>query len=111
MCPDESLLPPLRLRLLADDQGELRQDGIQLNDRAFTDFPALHGYIRSLIGDDSGPGSVNDIELEIDCDYQLRYAHVIDAITAVSGYIDANDNIVKLIEKIKFAPPKPAPAG
>ncbi len=109
--PDESLLPPLRLRLLADEQGELRPDGIQLNDRAFTDFRGLHGYIRSLIGDDAGPGSVRDIELEIDCDYQLRYARVIDAITAVSGYIDENDNIVKLIDKIKFAPPKPPPAG
>ena len=95
---------------MADERGRLRPDGIQLNDRVFGDFQGLHGYIRSLIGDAAGPGGVGDVEIEIDCDYQLRYADVIDAITAVSGYIDANDNIVKLIEKIKFAPAQ-APPG
>jgi biopolymer transport protein ExbD len=109
--PDDSLLPPLKLRLLADSQGHLRADGIQLNDRAFADFQGLHGYIRSLVGDDAGPGEVNDVEVEIDCDYELRYADVIAAITAVSGYIDPNENVVKLIENIKFTPPKGPPAG
>jgi biopolymer transport protein ExbD len=109
--PDDSLLPPLKLRLKSDDQGRLLPDGIQLNDRVFGDFQGLHGYVRSLIGDAAGPGRFDDLEIEIDCDYQLRYATVIDAITAVSGYIDANNNIVRLIDKIKFAPPKPPPTG
>jgi biopolymer transport protein ExbD len=108
--PDESLLPPLKLKLMADEDGRLRPDGIQLNERSFADFAGLHGYIRSLVGEESGPGSVGDLEIEIDCDYQLRYASAIEAVTAVSGYIDANGNIVKLIEKIKFPPPK-APSG
>ena len=103
--PDEALLPPLKLRLLADDQGNLRTDGIQLNDRVFADFAGLHAYIRSLLGDDAGPGSVGEVELEIDCDYGLRYVHTIDAVTAVSGYLDPNENVIRLIEKIKFAPP------
>jgi hypothetical protein len=30
-------------------------------------------------------------------------------VTAVSGYLDGNGNIVKLAEKIKFAPPRAAP--
>ena len=109
--PDQSLLPPLKLRLLADERGHLRADGIQLNDRVFTDFQGLHGYIRSLVDDDAGTSGVGDIEIDIDCDYQLSYADAIAAITAVSGYIDANDNVVKLIEKIKFTPPGPPPAG
>ena len=54
--PDDSLLPPLKLRLLADENGQLRADGIQLNDRVFADFSGLRGYIRSLVGDDAGPG-------------------------------------------------------
>ena len=103
--PDDSLLPPLKLRLLADDNGNLRADGIQLNDRVFADFSGLHAYIRSLLGDDAGPGSVGETEVEIDCDYQLRYAHTIDAVTAISGYVDADGNVIKLIEKIKFSPP------
>jgi biopolymer transport protein ExbD len=108
--PDDSLLPPLKLRLLADENGQLRADGIQLNDRVFADFSGLRGYIRSLVGDDAGPGSVGDAEIELDCDYQLRYTHTIDAVTAVSGYVDSDGNVVKLIEKIKFAPPE-KPAG
>lgn len=109
--PDDSLLPPLKLRLVADQQGQLLSDGIRLNDRVFADFEGLHAHIRGLIGDDAGPGSVDDAEIEIDADYQLRYNHVIDAVTAVSGYIDRDENVVKLIEKIKFTPPKEPPAG
>jgi biopolymer transport protein ExbD len=108
--PDDSLWPPLKLKLLADENGQLRADGIQLNDRVFSDFAGLRSYIRSLLGDDAGPGSVKDGEVELDCDYQLRYTHAIDAVTAVSGYIDADGHVVKLIEKIKFAPPE-KPAG
>jgi hypothetical protein len=44
-------------------------------------------------------------EIEIDTDYNLRYEYVIRSITAVSGYKDGNE-IVKLIEKIKFAKPR-----
>jgi biopolymer transport protein ExbD len=105
--PDDSLLPPLKLRLLADADGRLRADGIQLNERVFADFSGLHAYIRSLLGDDAGPGSVGKAEIEIDCDYQLRYVYTINAVTAVSGYLDADGNVVKLIEQIKFAPPNP----
>ena len=36
---------------------------------------------------------------------------VINAITAVSGYVTDDDAIVKLIERIKFAPPKNDPAA
>ena len=109
--PDESLLPPLKLQLVADDEGRLLADGIRLNGQVFADFEGLHAHIRGLIGDDAGPGSVDDAEIEIDADYQLRYNHVIDAVTAVSGYVDAEENVVKLIEKIKFTPPKPPPTG
>ena len=46
---------------------------------------------------DDGP------EIEIDTDYNLRYEQT--GITAVSGYKDGNE-VVKLIEKIKFAKPR-----
>ena len=107
--PDESLMPPLKLTLRADEDGLL--SGIQLNDQVFSDFDGLHSYIRGLISDTSGPGAAGTAEIEIDCDYQLRYRHAIDAVTAVSGYIDDDNNVVKLIEKIKFTPPKPPPGA
>jgi hypothetical protein len=82
-----------------------------LNDKVMgTSFKSLHDEIHQVIGDDRGPGSVQETaEIELDCDYNLRYEYVIQAVTAVSGYLDGNGNIVKLVEKIKFSPPRPAP--
>lgn len=103
--PDDSVLPPLKLQLRADAQGALQS--ITLNDQAFPSFSALHTHVRGLLGDASGPGSVEEAEIEIDCDYQLKYSSAVAAVTAVSGYIDADGNIVKLIDNINFTPPKP----
>jgi hypothetical protein len=43
--------------------------------------------------------------VELDCDYGLKYANVVRAITAVSGKVQ-DGQIVELIKKIKFTPPK-----
>jgi biopolymer transport protein ExbD len=104
--PEEDKLPPMKVRLIASAGGELAQ--IKLNDNNFQrSFDGLHDYIISIIGDERGPGSVQETaEVELDCDYNLKYAYVIQAVTAVSGYVDADGNIVKLVEKIKFAPPR-----
>ena len=44
-------------------------------------------------------------ELELDCDPGLKYDHVVSAITAASGIVQGTE-VVPLIQKIKFAPPK-----
>jgi biopolymer transport protein ExbD len=107
--PDPDKLPPMKVRMQAISSGELAQ--ISLNDKVLgTSFKRLHDEIRQVIGDDRGPGSVQQTaEIELDCDYNLRYEYVINAVTAVSGYLDTNQNIVKLVEKIKFSPPRAAP--
>jgi len=46
-------------------------------------------------------------ELELDCDPGLKYDHVVSAITAASGIVQGNE-VVPLIKKIKFSPPKKA---
>jgi biopolymer transport protein ExbD len=104
--PDDEQLPPMKVRLRAGANGNLAQ--ISLNDNTFgVNFESLHNYIIGIIGDERGPGSVQDTaEIELDCDYNLRYENVVKAITAVSGYVDDDGNIVKLVEKIKFAPPR-----
>ena len=67
----------------------------------------LRKFIHETLGDKRGPNSIQDsAEVELDCDPDLNYIYVIDAITAVSGYVDPNDKVVKLVEKIKFSPPK-----
>lgn len=104
--PEDVKLPPMKLRLTANRGGQLTQ--IKLNDKDFANnFGRLHDYIISVIGDDRGPGSAQSTaEVELDCDPQLHYAYVIQAITAVSGYTGADGEIVRLVEKIRFAPPK-----
>jgi biopolymer transport protein ExbD len=103
--PDTSQIPPLKLQLSADANGELQLPFV-LNDQGFESWPALTAYIADLVGDERGPGSVQEsAEVELHADYHLRYEYVVQAMDAVSGRIDpATGAIIKLIEKIKFAP-------
>ena len=109
--PEDDALPPMKVRLRADAGGN--PSGIMLNDKAFSDYRSLNDYMIGIIGNERGPGSVQETaEVELDCDYNLRYEHVISAVTAVSGFVDDGGNIVKLVEKIKFSPPRaPGAAG
>ena len=103
--PEMSDLPPLNIRLRAGVEGGLA--GIQLNELPLSSFSELHSEILALVGDDRGPGSIAEqTEVEIDADYGLRFEYTIDAISAVSGYVTPRGEIVRLIEKIKFSPPR-----
>ncbi len=106
--PDESL-PPTKVTLLADDSGML--SGILLTKRPMRDFDQLHLEIRGAVDDAGGPGSAGAkaTEVELDCEYQLRFEYVIDAISAISGHVTDDGRIIKLIEKIKFSPPRAPP--
>jgi biopolymer transport protein ExbD len=95
---------PLKLRLRADGQGRLTSMSLNEIDLG-TDFDQLRANVVSLIGSTAPIEGEDGPEIEIDTDYNLRYEYVIRAITAVSGYKDGNE-IVKLIEKIKFAKPR-----
>ena len=108
--PDDTLLPPIRVRLAAGADGSIAS--IRMADRALPNFAALHEEIIGIVGKDTGPGSLaENAEVELDCDYNLRYEFVIRAITAISGYTTPDQRIVKLIEKIKFSPPRPPGAA
>jgi biopolymer transport protein ExbD len=105
--PEDDALPPMKVRLRADADGN--PAGIMLNDKAFSDWRSLNDYMIGIVGNERGPGSYQETaEVELDCDYSLRYEHVISAVTAVSGFVDDGGNVVKLVEKIKFSPPRPA---
>ncbi len=105
--PDDNQLPPIKIRMKSDDNGRLTS--MQVGQyHVGTSFPALHNQIREVVGDDRGPGCIAETaEAELDCDYNLQFKNVIRAITAASGYID-DGRVIKIIEKIKFAPPKPS---
>ncbi len=99
--------PALKVRLIADNDGSLRQ--IIYNGRPLPSFAALRSQIVSFVGNDQAIKET--AEVEIDADYHLQYRYIIDAITHVSGYLtDNGQSRVNLVEKIKFTPPKP-PGG
>jgi biopolymer transport protein ExbD len=95
---------PIKVRLTADAEGNLT--GIQMADRKLPNFAALREQVISIVGNDAGPEVADKTEAEIDFDFNLKYRFVIAAVTAMSGYVSPDGHIVKLIQKIKFAPPK-----
>lgn len=96
--------PLLKVRLQAGENGELA--GVQFGDVNITGnapFYQLQTKIRELVGDGAGPGP-SDQEVEIDADFNLKYRYAMNAITAVTGYIDETGEQHKLIERVRFAP-------
>jgi biopolymer transport protein ExbD len=100
-----SEIPPLRLVLRAAPTGELAD--LQLSGRSFGNggdaFAQLQNYIRTQVLAEGA--SADEQEVEIDADYNLNYDYVVKAITAVTGYVE-DGQPHKLIERIKFTPPK-----
>ncbi len=102
----EPELPPICVRLTAGAGGELA--GIRIGERPVASFADLRNEIVGMVGQSSSPSPLREtVEVELDCDRELHYGNVISAISAVSGYAK-DGQIVKLIEKIKFAPPRNA---
>ncbi len=95
-------LPVTRIRLLADQSGDLA--GIVMGQRAIGTFKELRRQIREMSGMDRAPaGSVPMMEVEIDSDENLKYEYVMDAVSAISGYVaDDKKTVVRMIEKIRF---------
>lgn len=91
---------PVRIRLVANSDGEL--DSIIMGDRSLgTSFTALRQQVMNYVASLSQEAR-NNLEAELNCDYNLKYKYTIDAMTAISGYFDEGQ-IIPLIEKVKFA--------
>jgi biopolymer transport protein ExbD len=102
--PDDQQVPPVRVKLTADGGGGLAS--IAMNGTVVGDFDELRRKVVGLVGTDTGPNSLAEkTEVELDCDYGLKYAETVKAVTAVSG-MKQNGEIVELIRKLKFTPPK-----
>jgi biopolymer transport protein ExbD len=104
----DATVPPMKVRMTADDNGNLAS--LKLNEAGFPNgnegFDALRSKISKILTDAGGPGMRETAEVELDCDFNLKYEYVIQAITAVSGYKQADGTLVRLVEKVKFSPPR-----
>jgi biopolymer transport protein ExbD len=102
--PDDQQVVQIRVKLAAGPDGGLA--GIMMESQPVRDFEELQRRILEVVGTDTGPNSLaENAEVEFDCDYGLKYVNVVRAITAVSGKVQ-DGQIVELIKKIKFTPPK-----
>lgn len=100
---DDLQLPPIKVRLTAQADGSLA--GIVMNGEPVSDFDDLRQRVAGIVDAAEASGAVAaDVELELDCDYNLDYANVVSAITAVSGRVD-DGRVIEMIKKITFAPP------
>jgi|688.fasta_scaffold980311_1 biopolymer transport protein ExbD len=77
----------------------------QLETVSLTLVQGIQARILDTFGNDLSQAELT--ELELDCDPGLKYEYVIGAINAASGVVKG-DQVVPLIQKIKFSPPKKA---
>ena len=96
----------LVLRMDADAAGRLT--AMQLGDqRLGRDFEQLHRVVLDLLGASAaGSPTLGLCEVQLDCDPRLHYVHVIEAVTAVSGHLNRNGQVTRLIEQVRFASPR-----
>lgn len=105
------ILPDIKVRLIGAADGTLAS--LKLGDRPLGNDPAafrrLNHEILQLVGGPNAPRR-QDLEVEIDADDHLNFDYVVKAIGACSGRLSADGRtIIRYVEKIKFAPPKPNP--
>ncbi len=102
-------LPPIRLAMTADANGNLAS--MTIEGTRVPDFRALATWMRGKHAELGGPtGLAKDQEVELLCDYRLKYGNTMAAVSAVSGYVDSSTGTpVALFEKVKFSRPKRKP--
>lgn len=99
-------IKPIRITLRSNPNGEL--SAILLGNQPIASLAGLHSEIMSMAGGAGGPTSAASLlEVELDCDYDLHYEHTVNAINQIVGHVTETGEIVKLIDRIKFSPPKP----
>jgi biopolymer transport protein ExbD len=92
------------LEMRADESGrlvELRMGGQSFTGGDDERWTQLRQFVAGQIG---GGNLAEEPEVTIDCDRHLKYDYVIRAITAISGDVGPDGQIIRLIEKINFAP-------
>ncbi|MDB5390356.1 MAG: Biopolymer transport protein ExbD/TolR [Planctomycetaceae bacterium] len=105
----DPLAQDLKVRLKADVNGNLVN--IQFGSRSLGNderaFAQLNEEVLRSIGGQPGGPAAKDAEVELDADYNLHYSYIVKAISACTGRFDKRTKqVIRYIEKIKFAPPK-----
>jgi len=102
--PLDNVLPGLiTVQLKAGATGAINSIVVDDKERfSGTDmYLQLTRYVEGVLAAEGNAEKSANTEVEFDIDYALRYGDTVKGIEAVSGKV-VGDNVVKLIEKIKF---------
>jgi biopolymer transport protein ExbD len=110
--PEDPLLPPIKVRLQANEDGSLAQIvfGSHRLGSGKDAFDRLNMKILQAIGRPGTPLAQKQ-EVEIDADYNLDYQYSLRAMSACTGRMELDaktgkPGVVRYVENIKFTPPK-----
>lgn len=98
----------IKVGLHSDTEGRLSQLTLGTRDLGNDDdaFERLNRAILQIVGQPGNPGA-NDVEVELDADYECRYEYTVKAISRCTGRIDPETGqMTRYVEKIKFAQPR-----
>lgn len=103
----ENLTTLITVKLNAGENGMIAgidvDDGLQSQSLTGPDmFSELTNFVESVLANNADPSTAEDIEVEFDIDYSLKYQFTVKAIGSVSGKVLPDDTVKTLIEKIKF---------
>lgn len=104
---------PVSVQLVANDDGSLkdviyRTESLGVGEQA---FEKLNKKIRDAVGYRAGHKALNqELQVEIEADYNLDYRYAVNALSACSftreKSPEGNFRQVKLVDRIRFAPPR-----
>jgi len=103
----ENLTTLITVEVNAGDSGKV--SGIEV-DNGFdsaslsgeTMFDELANFVERTLAGNSDPAAEEEVEVEFDIDYNLKYQYTVMAIGSVSGKVLPDGSVKKLVEKIKF---------
>lgn len=103
----ENLTTLITVQLSAGDNGNIA--GIEVDNGLESSslsgekmFEELSNFVERTLADNADPSAENDVEVEFDIDYNLKYQFTVKAIGNVSGKVLPDGSIKTLVEKIKF---------
>ena len=99
--------PPTAILLFLKASGDGSLSHVKAGERTFQGtkdgLMSLRQFLRNQLGPGGTPAAAVT-EVELACDYNLRYRNVINVITACTGYVE-NGQVLRMIERIKFRDP------
>lgn len=101
---DEELPDLITVRLLAGENGNIASIIVDDNENLTeaTMYQDLTRIVEQRLAGEGDPESESETEVEFEIAYNLKYSYTVKAIEAVSGRIQQDGTVKKLVQKVKF---------